>query len=121
MGIEFIISNNTIVLGQRKEQSNTHLELERGAQKKRDEGAISKGAGAKNEKTPSRTISEAKGVPQFNAQKCMKWAVARIKARWWSLTAHSCLCGQVEANKAEVLTFPFPGAEDLCLAPSSLL
>lgn len=34
MGIEFIISNNTIVLGQRKEQSNTHLELESRAQKK---------------------------------------------------------------------------------------
>lgn len=63
MGIEFIISNNTIVLGQRKEQSNTHLELERGAQQREDGGAISKGAGAKNEKTPSRTIGLAKGVP----------------------------------------------------------
>lgn len=89
MGIEFIISNNTIVLGQRKEQSNTHLELESGAQKKgsgrvRGVGAFQRERGG-DEKTPISKIGlEGGGPQQFKLQKCIKWCIVRIKARWWS-------------------------------------
>lgn len=88
MGIEFIISNNTIVLGQRKEQSNTHLELESGAQKK-GSGRVGgwghfNGKGG-DEKTPIPKIGlEGGGPRQFKLQKCIKWCIVRIKARWWS-------------------------------------
>lgn len=90
MGIEFIISNNTIVLGQRKEQSNTHLELESRAQKKGSgrvvRGCISKERrGDCNEKTPISQIGLKGGGPQkFKLQKCIKWRIVRPRACWWS-------------------------------------
>lgn len=68
MGIEFIISNNTIVLGQRKEQSNTHLELESGAQKKgngrvRGVGAFQRERGGEMRKHLYRKSAWKEGVP----------------------------------------------------------
>lgn len=121
MGIEFIISNNTIVLGQRKEQSNTHLELESRAQKKGSgrvvRGCISKerGGGECNEKTPISQIGLKGGGPQkFKLQKCIKWRIVRLQTCWWSDRSFPLRRPSRQQRPWGFLTFPSrdgPGPE----------
>lgn len=69
-----------------------------------------KRGGGGNEKTPISQIGLEGGGPQkFKLQKCIKWRIVRLKARWWSDCAFLPPPAEPAPAAVELLDISLPG------------
>lgn len=69
-----------------------------------------RGGGGGNEKTPISQIGLEGGGPQkFKLQKCIKWRIVRLKARWWSDCAFLPPPAEPAPAAVELLDISLPG------------